>query len=160
MTSEEARLLILGVGNELRGDDAAGLLVARRLRAQAPSGVAVREASGEGTALMSAWEGAGQVWLVDAVHSGAAPGTIHRFVIEAGAPLPALPEDSLSSHGFGVAAALALAQALDRLPPRLVLFGIEGAHFDHGAPLSPSVSAAVKAVVAELLQELAAASAT
>src|SRR4030042_1787160 len=77
-------VLIIGVGNEFRGDDGAGLVVSRRLRALALEGARVLEVEGEGTAVMAAWKGADAVILVDAVHSGAAPGTVHRLEAHAG----------------------------------------------------------------------------
>jgi hydrogenase maturation protease len=47
------------------------------------------------------------------------------------------------THGFGLAGAIELARALDRLPPRFVVVGIEAQGFDHGAPLSAPVLAAI-----------------
>jgi len=86
--SERPPTLVIGVGNPDRGDDAAGLMAARRLRADAQPGVVVREASGEATALIDAWDGFARVIVIDAAHSGAAPGTVTRFDAVA-APLPA-----------------------------------------------------------------------
>ena len=63
------KLVVIGIGNEYRRDDGAGLVVARRIRAAAP-GLRVREESGEGAALIEAWRGAEIVVLCDAVHSG------------------------------------------------------------------------------------------
>jgi hydrogenase maturation protease len=70
------RILVIGVGNEYRRDDAVGLIVARRLRELSPRNVTVIEESGEGTNLMESWTGADMVILIDAASSGARPGTI------------------------------------------------------------------------------------
>ncbi|MFA6207521.1 MAG: hydrogenase maturation protease, partial [Methylocystis sp.] len=56
-----------------------------------------------------------------------------------------------STHGFGLAEALELARALGVLPPRCIVYAIEGEIFDIGAPMSPAVAAAV-AVVADRLR--------
>lgn len=144
--------LIIGVGNDYRGDDAVGLVVARRLRQQAPAGVAVREESGEGTALMEAWKNAAFVILIDAVHSGATPGTIHRFDARAAE----LPSDFFhySTHAFSVAEAVELARALGQLPPRLIVYGIEGKNFAAGVGLAAEVETAAQEVAQRILKEV------
>ena len=68
--------MVIGVGNAWRGDDGAGLAVARRVRELAPAGVEVREVESDATALVDVWSGAEHVVVVDAARSGAAPGTV------------------------------------------------------------------------------------
>ena len=99
-------MLVLGVGNRWRGDDAAGLEVARRA-----GGI---EHEGDATRLLDAWAGAGEVVVVDAAVSGAPPGTL-RWFDPRGAPLPATELRS-STHAFGVADAIELARALGGPP--------------------------------------------
>jgi hydrogenase maturation protease len=147
-----SRRLVVGVGNDLRGDDAAGLEVARRVRRAAPPGVEVLEASGDGAALMDLWAGADLAVVVDACVSGAEPGAVRRLDAASG-PLPAAFA-SRSTHAFGLAEAVEMARALGRLPARLVVFAIEGGDFEAGAGLTPAVARAVReagdAVLAEL----------
>jgi len=133
--------VVIGVGNPTRGDDGAGVAAARRMR---PRGL-------EATApfqLVEMWEGAQDVVVVDAARSGAPPGTIHRFEVRS----HALPTGVLggSTHAIGVAEVVELARALDRLPDRLMVYGIEVGGLSHGGALSPEVEAAVEAVVAEV----------
>jgi len=144
--------LVIGVGNSYRGDDGAGIAVARKLAEQRLPGVRVMEMNGEGTSLVEAWKDAPSVLLVDAVSSGAAPGTIHRFETQAG-PLPTRLKHH-SSHSFGVAEAVEVARALDRLPPRLVVYGVEGKNFSPGWDLSPEVERAVEEVASRLVSEI------
>ena len=141
-------MILIGVGNGWRGDDGAGLAVARRVRELAPAGVEVREVEGDATALVDAWAGAEHVVVVDAAASGAAPGTVRRF--DAGAR--ALPVRALrsSTHAFGVSDAVELARALGRLPDRLDVYAIEGASFTAGERLSPAVERAVAELASEL----------
>jgi hydrogenase maturation protease len=148
-------VLVVGIGNAMRGDDAAGLEVVRRLcERESVPGVAVRTLEGEGIGLLDLWEGVRAVVLVDSVRSGAAPGTVRR--LDAGAePLPAELRSSSSTHAVGVAEAIEVARALGRLPRRLVLYGVEGDRFDAGAALSSPVAAAIDAVVARVLEEAA-----
>ena len=147
------RILVIGIGNAYRGDDAAGLSVTRRLRRTVDDEVLIREESGEGTALLEAWSGADRVILVDAVRSGGEPGTVYRFE----AHRQALPAEFFrySTHAFGVADAVELARALHRLPPGLVVYGIEGKTFAAGVGLSPAVEEAVEHVVTQVRREIA-----
>ncbi len=140
-------LLIQCIGNRLRRDDGAAPAVGDRLRAQG-LGECVRDYWGEGTELMQDWEVARHVFMVDAAHSGATPGTIHRI----DARVFPVPKNFCyySTHRFGVAEAVELARALDRLPPSLRLFAIEGGCFDAGAGLTASVETAVNQVAEEL----------
>jgi hydrogenase maturation protease len=146
--------VVIGVGNALRHDDAAGLEVARRVRALVdPSRVAVIEHEGEQSALLDLWEGAAAVVLVDAVRSVAPAGTIHR-VDASNEPLPAETWGSHSTHAIGVAEAVELARALGRMPARVIVYGIEGARFDAGQGLSKEVSDAMGALSDALSREV------
>jgi len=144
--------LVIGLGNDFRRDDGAGRVAARRVRELAGEAVRVIEESGEGAALMDAWRGAELVILIDAVHSGAAPGTIHRLDARA-QPIPS-NFFHYSTHAFSVAEAVELARALDQLPPRLIVHGIEGKDFTSGEGLSPEVAAAVEQVAQTVKGEL------
>ena len=99
--------VVIGVGNELRGDDAAGLLVAQRLRDRAATQAVVLVCEADPAELLPAWTGAEVAIVVDTVVSGAAPGTIQRFDVSA-TPLPA-KLTAFSTHGLGVAEAIELA---------------------------------------------------
>jgi hydrogenase maturation protease len=145
--------LLIGVGNPDRGDDAAGLAVARRVRAAAPAGVRVSELDGDQLKLLDAWDGADDVWVVDAVCSGGEPGAVYRF--DAACPLGARFRHC-GTHTFSLADVIELARALGRLPGRLVGYGIEGASFAIGTALSPEAETAVQAVTRHILGELAA----
>ena len=116
-----SRILIVGVGNAWRSDDGAGPALARRL-GDDPR-VLVYE--GEPVGLIEAWAGADEVVIVDAVSSGAAPGTVHRLDARA-EPLPNSELLRGSTHAFGLMETIELARALGRLPPQLLVYGIEG----------------------------------
>ncbi len=145
-------VLVIGVGNDFRGDDAAGLELVRSL-APAPS-VTVRAFDGDAVGLLDAWDGFDAVVIVDAVRSGAAAGTLQRFDASADA-VPATFRHS-SSHAIGVGEAIELARRLDRLPTRVMLFGIEGTRYDAGAPLTPDVAAALPMLRSEVASAAAA----
>ena len=144
--------LVIGVGNEWRGDDAIGLIVARHIRELNLPQVEVMECDGEGTRLMECWKAAQCVILIDAVCSGAMPGAIHRFVVHE-EPLSANLFPT-STHAFGVAEAIELSKALGHLPPRFVVFGIEGRDFAIGAKCTESVKSAIAETIRLVQQQI------
>jgi hydrogenase maturation protease len=148
-------VLVIGVGNTFRGDDGVGPAVAARLRELALLGVTVLEQSGEGTSLIAAWENAAYVIVVDAVQSGAEPGTIHRLDVTE-RPIPAHFSSHFSGHAFGVAGAVELGRLLGKLPKRLIVYGIEGLTFATGQGLSAGVKDGVETAVNQIRQELTA----
>ncbi len=156
MRRASCRQIVLGIGNMDRGDDAAGRAVARMLQGSVPDDLEVAELDGEATTLLARFEGAGAAFLVDACRSGAAAGTVRRIDVA----VTQVPQGlfGLSTHGFGVAEAIELGRALGQLPPRCIVYAIEGASFQIGAPLSPAVAAAVADVAARLRTEIAVAS--
>jgi hydrogenase maturation protease len=152
VTQHRSRQIVIGIGNPDRGDDAAGHAVARHLRHLLQSDVSVVEHDGEATALFAQLDGAAAAFMVDASASGAPPGMIRRFDASA-APVPDRAF-GLSTHGFGLAMAIELARTLGQLPPRCIVYAIEGTSFEPGAPLSPPVAAAVTEVVRRLHVEI------
>ncbi len=138
---------IIGCGSAERGDDAAGLLVARRL---CQRGIPARELPGDASALIEAIRGSDEVIVVDAVVTGAAAGAV---TVWEGRPSGLVRGAALSSHGLGLAEALDLARALGRLPRRLRIYGIEGACFERGGAISPAVREAVEEVAGRIAAE-------
>lgn len=141
-------MLIIGCGNRQRKDDGAGILVAERLR---KLGIAADMRTGETVDLIEAWNGADKVIVVDAVVTGAQVGTVHAW--DGRQPMASV-HTTASTHGFGVAEAIALARALNWLPTRLWVYGIEGRRFDLGAEISPEVQRAVEEVVRRIIADV------
>ena len=152
MTATGPNIVAIGIGNEYRSDDGVGIAIARRLRERFLTKITVLEESGEGATLIDSWKGATWVMLVDAVRSGAPPGTIHRLDACA-APVPT-GFFHYSTHAFSVAEAIELARSLDQLPPHLIVYGIEGENFAAGEELSTAVEQAIEAVVERAAEDL------
>jgi len=144
--------MIIGIGNEFRGDDAVGICVARRLATLRLPKIHIIEQPGEGTDLIEALKTAEYVYMVDAVSSQGLVGSIYRFE----AQKQALPAQffGVSSHAFGVAEAIEIARNLGQLPQKLVVYGIEGNNFETGSSISPAVGQAAENVIRQLLQEV------
>lgn len=155
------RRLVVGVGAPDRGDDAVGPAVVRAVaglldegaRPPGPGEVDCVERE-EPSALLELWHGVGLCVVVDAVVSGAVPGTLHELTTGAG--LPPLRDRGrvTGTHDLGLGTAVELARALGRLPGRVVVIGVEAASFDHGAPLHPAVAAAVAPAAESVLDVL------
>lgn len=144
--------LVVGIGTPDHGDDAAGLLVAERIRAlTSPRNVTVRELVGDQLGLLDLWTDAREVYVIDAVRSGGVPGAVYRFD---GAQRLTPQFATASTHAFNLADVIGLAGAMEQLPPRLIGYGIEGAHWSLGAPVSAQVMDAVDAVTRRLCLEL------
>lgn len=144
--------LVIGVGNGLRGDDAAGIQAAKALERLKLPGVQVLESGGEGLDLMEAWTDSDRVIVIDAAHSGAPAGTLHFFDAQAGL-LPASLSGG-STHMVGLAEAIELSRALDHLPAELLVYGIEGKSFEMGEALSPAVEEAIPKVIQQIQERV------
>jgi hydrogenase maturation protease len=141
---------VIGIGNDLRHDDGAGLAVARRLIETDCASVAVATSSGQAADLLDLLATAEEVIVVDAATTGAVPGTVHRF--DRGRSL-AGGFRAGGSHDAGLSEALALAEVLGTLPRQLVVYGIEGARFDVGTGLSTEVAGAVQEVTDRIIED-------
>jgi hydrogenase maturation protease len=156
--SGEHRSVVVGIGNRFRRDDSVGLLVLDAVRSRLPTCATAFESNGDAVALVSTWEGADLAVLIDAVVSGGKPGTIYRF--DGAHPLPIRFFRAASSHVLGLAEALELARALDRLPPRVLVIGIEADDVSMGDGLSAAAASALPRaadLVIRLLDDLHAA---
>lgn len=151
-----APVLVIAVGNPYRRDDGVGLAVLEHLSQEDLPGVTLVEESGESAALISRWQGAPFVVLVDAVSSGATAGTVHRLERGDGQWSVGARSAQASTHSLGVGSAIELGRVLDCLPDRLVLFGVETADVGNGEGLTSPVAAAVPAVAKRIAAEVAA----
>ena len=132
-------LVILGLGNDLLGDDGIGLLAAERLRGREGPGVSIRTSAQAGLYLLEHLQGFDDAIVVDSV-LGDHPGTIREL---RGADLHevAVP----SAHYVGLPEALALARASGlNVPRRLRIFGVEiDVSQQIGSTPSPAVMASL-----------------
>ena len=155
MPLDHPPIIVIGIGNADRGDDGAGRAVARALRRMiGEDGIEIEivELDGEATALLSLLENRSEAYLIDASASGAPCGAVLRFDVAA-ASLPCEAR-GFSTHGFGLAEAIELARVLGHLPPRCIVFAMEGRCFERGAQLSAEVETAVYEVARRIFAEI------
>jgi hydrogenase maturation protease len=129
------RTLIIGIGNELRGDDAAGVVAARRLAERNPA--AHLKIVHQLTAEMALGLGDySTVLFLDAD-------------VEASEPTcrpvePAFDRMTVDPHRMTAAQLLVIARALDEPLPRYAFeVGLPACRFEHGEPLSRVASEGV-----------------
>jgi hydrogenase maturation protease len=154
------KILVAAIGNPDRGDDGVGQFVAQRLSGRLPPDAKLVARAGDLMSLIDDWAGVDAVICVDASAQRGVPGRICRIDLAE----EALPPDLsfTSSHAFGLAEAIELARVLELAPKRIIVYAIEGACFDTGAPFTPAVLSAATEVAdliaGEVRQILAAAS--
>lgn len=134
--------IVIGVGNRDRGDDAAGVAVAEGV-----AGVETHVVDAGALNLYEHWTAHDTVIVVDAMRSGAEPGTI----LSIDATNASLPDETFAStHSFGPAVGIELARALGKMPASIEVIGIEAGDFTTGSEMSPAVQDAVLQVAKEL----------
>ncbi len=152
-------VIVIGIGQIFRGDDAAGPAVVeawrrQRLEALQDPLVSVAITPLPGLALLDQISGFEKAILVDAVLGGpgVSPGSLLLLDPE---DLAEFSSEANSSHGWGVAETLKLAETLGRqdMPEEIIIIGIGAAQVELGAGLSPQVADAIPAAV-EMLGRL------
>jgi len=143
------KLAVIGIGQDMRGDDAAGLEAVRLWERAHPktsrrSNVIVELIQQPGPELLEALEGVDSAVLVDAVEPRSWPGAVRLLEI---GDLEAATTSCASLHGWGIAEMLALGHALGNLPTelRMLCVGIEAEQLGVNAPLSRNVAQALPA---------------
>lgn len=158
MNPRRSRPVLIGVGNPWRGDGAVGVAAAMGAAPRLGTYVDVATSDGEPGRLVDLWDGRPLAVVVNAVRSGAAPGTAHALEVAGDRHLDALAADAeRTAHLGGVAAAVRLGQSARRLPQRLFVLGVEAHGFDptEAMVLSPRVSAALPGVIDQIVTVLA-----
>ncbi len=149
------KTLIIGLGNPLVTDDAVGLRVVAELKSRLADrpGVEVDEDYWGGLRLMERMVGYDRVIVVDAILTGAEPGTIRHLT-----PNSIPTQRSASAHDMNLPTALAFGrQAGVALPDdeNILLVGIEVEDvINFGEECTPAVRAAVPRAVQDVLHSL------
>lgn len=158
-TKGHPKILIAGVGNELRQDDAFGILLAKKLQDEAgfPDSVKVMEIGSAGIHLVQQlFDKYDVLVLLDVVSWGGAPGTVHFKEIEV-KDIRDLPPDEKNAfmadmHYINPLKALMLAKALDVFPDKVIFLGCETAeHEEIGFGLSPEVNNAIPVAFSKII---------
>ena len=149
-------IVVIGIGQRLRGDDEAGLAAVSLWRERCPASagdprVRVELAESPRVGLLNLLAGADAAVLVDAVLSAGEAGSL--MLLE-GSDLAAYSQGSGSAHGWGVAETLILGGKVqpESMPETLKIIAITAGQVGPGAGFSPGVSGALEAA-AGLIQD-------
>ena len=151
--SPAPRLLVLGLGNVLCGDDGLGVAAVARLGERFEIAPEVRVADGGtlGLALLGLFDGVEDALLVDAILADAPPGSLVRLEGEAVAPAA---RERLSVHQVGVSDLLDALRLLGSLPRRLALVGLVPERIELGMQRSDAVNRGLPTLVEALAREI------
>ncbi len=146
-----ADIIIVGIGNPYRGDDAAGWAVIDGLKGTIGSVIKLVKQQGDIAELIDIFAHHKSVYLVDACRSSELVGTWQRIDVN---KQPIMEENpQTSTHGFSLSQAIALAKNLDQLPNKLILYAINGNHYSISDVLSPPIAKSVNSVIKAILNE-------
>ena len=154
LTPAPTEVLVVGCGNLLRGDDAAGPVLVRMLAGRdLPPGVRLVDGGTAGMDIAFAMRGVSKVIVVDASRVGVEPGTVHRVP---GAELTDLTPPQGNLHSFRWDQALGFATWLlkDEYPEDITVWLVEGESFEPGAPLTPAVQASVERIADSIVDDV------
>lgn len=143
-------VVVIGIDNIFRRDDGVASAVLTQAGPRLAERARVVRLDGEPGRVVEQWTGTALTVVIDAMRAGVAPGTVHRLAVED------LPSSTMrgGTHSAGLAEAVELGRALDRLPRCLVVYGVEGADFSEGVGLSDPVRRAVPDVVDQIVRDV------
>jgi hydrogenase maturation protease len=151
-TKEQARILVLGIGNVLMGDEGVGVHAVRRIaELKLPEGTECLDGGTGSLVLLEPMQSASKVILIDATIDGAEPGTVRRLEPRFSRDYPR----TLTAHDIG------LKDLLDALyllgaAPKVTLFAVSIAAIQEiGTDLSPAIAHSVDRIATLVLAELA-----
>lgn len=147
------RVVVIGLGNPIMGDDGLGLAVLEYLRAAYafPAQVELVDGGTWGMNLLPVIEDADELILIDAINAGVPPGTFVRLEHDR---LPRYLATKISPHQVDLRDVLALAELRGTLPPDTVALGLQPASIEMRASLSEALREAVPELGEQVVQEL------
>jgi hydrogenase maturation protease len=147
---KETKLKIIAVGNDLYGDDGIGNAVLNALK-QIPEmkGIELIDGATDALGLIDHFEGTEHIIIVDAAQMGEKPGTVKVFSREE--VKLKIKMDHLSVHGISLAETFDIAQAVDSLPEKITIIGVEPKNIGISETLSDVVTKSIPEVVSNIM---------
>ena len=152
MTAKD-RKVVLGLGNTLNRDEGLGVFALEPLRARLPEDGPIELLDGGvlGMSLLPLVESCSHLLILDAVDTGAPPGTVTELSRE---EIPLFARLKLSLHQLGFQEVLQFASVRGNLPERLGLVGAQPADMSVGVGLSPEIEAVLPEIAARAVAVL------
>ncbi len=146
-------VVVLGVGNILLTDESIGVRVVEALeqRYQFPEQVVVVDGGTAGMELLETMSDRDNVIIIDAVNTGAAPGTVVEL---RGDEVPALFRTRISPHQLGISDLLGVLTVTDQMPKQMTLFGAVPYSMETGIDLTAEMQEKLETIVTFTVAEL------
>lgn len=147
------RAVVLGIGNIILSDEAVGVRAVEAMQAgwMLPEDVAAIDGGTSGMELIEDLSNLDFLLVLDAVRTGAAPGTLVRVD---GERIPVFFRSKLSPHQIALPDVLASLELLDAMPKEIVVLGVEFESLELGLEMTPAIAAQVPVLAAMAAQEL------
>ena len=148
------RAVVLGIGNTILTDEAAGVRVVEALEQayKVPDNVLLIDGGTSGMEMIEDLSSLDFLIVVDVVKTGAAPGTVVKI---AGKDIPVFFRNKLSPHQIGLSDVLASLELLDTMPREIIVLGVEPISLELDMEMTATVAARIPQLVAMAAGELA-----
>lgn len=149
------RAVVLGIGNTILTDEAAGVRAAEMLEQayRLPDNVQVIDGGTSGMEMIEDLSHLDLLIVLDVVRTGAAPGTVVKI---AGDEIPVFFRKKLSPHQIALPDVLASLELLGTMPREIVVLGVEPVSLELGMEMTPLIASRVPELVARAAAELGA----
>jgi hydrogenase maturation protease len=149
------KTLILGIGNDILGDDGVGINIARKLTGLVKSAdITVEETAAAGLALLERIRGYQRLIIADAyLTDKTEAGKIHRLTLQD----LSKTNNTFTAHEAALATAIELGKALfpGEMPTEVVVYAVQTYDVEHvTGKMTPKVKAAVPQVVRLIMAEI------
>jgi len=147
------RAVVLGIGNTILTDEAAGVRAVELLeqRYRMPDNVLVIDGGTSGMEMIEDLSDLDFLIVIDVVKTGAAPGTVVKI---AGDEIPVFFRRKLSPHQIALPDVLASLELLDAMPKEIIVLGVEPISLELGMEMTDTVAAKVPWLVEMAVMEL------
>ena len=147
------RAVVLGVGNIILSDEAAGVRAVEALERGwlLPQNVMAIDGGTSGMEMIEDLSNLDFLVVLDVVKTGAAPGTVVKI---AGDEIPVFFRHKLSPHQIALPDVLASLELLGTMPKEIVVLGVEFSSLELGLEMTPLIAQKVPALAAMAAEEL------
>ncbi|MFB6085882.1 MAG: hydrogenase maturation protease [Halodesulfurarchaeum sp.] len=153
--ADDSGLAIVGVGNQIMGDDGVGARVVETLEESVlgdREDVIFANAGTTAFFALEAMSGCERAIVIDAIATGADPGTIHQYRFVDGAFAGEIPE--MTMHDFSFAEALEAGRNAYDIPDEVLILGVEPARIEMSMELSEPIERTVPHLVEHIQEEV------
>ena len=148
------RAVVLGVGNIILSDEAAGVRAVEALERGwlLPQNVMAIDGGTSGMEMIEDLSAVDLLIVLDVVKTGAAPGTVVKI---SGDEIPVFFRNKLSPHQIALPDVLASLELLDAMPKEIMVLGVEFISLELGLEMTPTIAEKVPVLAAMAADELA-----